>query len=81
MTQLRQFPCCCGGLRWLVTPEFCGSGITKGFCRGITGFVGDAVWPRATVGGVPSVRLVDAVVEMAYETWPPTSLCVHQRRT
>ena len=23
------FPCCCGGLHWTVTHEFCGSGITE----------------------------------------------------
>ena len=82
MTRLQHFPCCCGGLRLTVTSEFYGSGITEEFCRGVTRFVGDAVWPGATVGGMPSVvLLVDAEVEMAYEKWPSTSLCVRQRRT
>ena len=58
-----------------------GSGIASEFCRGVAGFGGDDVWPGATVRGMPTVvHLVDAEVEMAYEKWPSTPLCVRQRR-
>ena len=42
MTRLQHCPCCCGGLRWTVTHEFCGSCITEEFCREATGVGGDA---------------------------------------
>ena len=68
MTRLQHFPSCFGGLRWMVTYEFCGSGITEEFCTGATSFGGDAAWRGAKMG-------------VAFEKWPPTSLCVRQRRT
>ena len=75
MTGLKHFPCCCGGLCWTVTNEFCGSGITEEFYRGFLGFGADAAGPRAMVGCVLSVDgLVDMEVQMAYEKWPSTSL-------
>ena len=61
MTQLQHYPCYYSWLRWTVTPEYCGSGITKGFCRGATGVRGDVVWPGAKMVDRPHVaHLMDA---------------------
>ena len=75
-------PCCCGGLRWTVTHEFCGSGINEEFCRGATGFGGVAPWIGAKMGDEPSVvRLMDAKAVVTFEKCSPTSPCVPRRRT
>ena len=81
-TRLQHFPCCCGGLRWTVTHEFCGSSIIEEFCRGVTSFGGYAVWRGTTMGDMPSVvYLMDAKAGMPYELRLSTSLCVRQRPT
>ena len=82
MTRLQHCPCCCGGLRWTVTHEFCGSGITKEFCREATGVGADAAWPRAKIVDGPGVtHLMDAKAVVAFEMWSPASLCVRPQRT
>ena len=43
MTRMKHFSCGCGGLRWMVTPEFYGSGIIEGFYRGVVGYMDDVV--------------------------------------
>ena len=82
MTRLRHFPCCCGGLRWMVTCDFCGYGITEDLCREAAGVGGDAARPGEKMVDRPDVvYLVDAKAVVAFEKWFPTSLCVRQRRT
>ena len=81
-TRLQLCPCCCGGLRWTVTHEFCGYGITEEFCREANAVGGLAAWAGAKMVDGPGVaHLVDAKAVVAFEKWSPTSLRVWRRRT
>ena len=64
-----------------MTHEFCGSGITKEFCRG-AGIGGATAWLGAKMVYEPGVvRLMDAKAVVAFEKWSPTTLCAQRRRT